>query len=47
MLCREYDQKLCEKYKGPKDVKLAFHTRKEFLAYLKKNRKEFYGFYEK
>ena len=47
MLCREYDQKKCENYKIQKELKCAFHTKEEFLSYLKKRRKEFYGFYEK
>ena len=47
MLCREYCQKICEKHRPAKDEKRAFHTREELLAYLKKKRLPFYGFYEK
>ena len=46
MLCREYSQKLCENYK-PQDEKHVFRTRGEFMAYLKKTRKKFFGFYER
>ncbi len=47
MLCREYEQEKCENYKTPTDVKYEFHTREELLAYLKKKRLPFFGFYEK
>ncbi len=47
MLCREYDQKKCEHYKPSKQEKIAFHTKKQLLSYLKKRKKQFYGFYER
>ena len=46
MLCREYSQKVCEHNKKAKDEKHSFHTRKDLIAYLNKNKKQFYGFYE-
>ena len=46
MLCREYSQKICERHDSTKDEKYAFHSRKELLSYLKKNKKRFFGFYE-
>ena len=46
MLCREYSQKKCENYKPAKDEKHSFHTRNDLILYLKKKKKQFYGFYE-
>jgi Fe-S-cluster containining protein len=47
MLCREYIPKKCEKYEKSRDEKHSFHTREQFLAYLKKKKYPFFGFYEK
>lgn len=45
MLCREYKQETCEKEDKTKDEKYAFHTKKQLIDYLKKHKKQFYGFY--
>ncbi|MFA6089326.1 MAG: YkgJ family cysteine cluster protein [Candidatus Woesearchaeota archaeon] len=46
MVCREYTQKKCEKDNLIKDEVMSFHSVKEFVDYLKANKKRFYGFYE-
>lgn len=45
LLCREYSQKSCEKYKPSQAVEL-FNSQKSLLAYLKRKRRSFFGFYE-
>lgn len=46
MLCREYDQKKCEKDNFTKDEKKAFHTPAELISYMKSKKKKFFGFYQ-
>ena len=45
LLCREYSQKYCEKNRSSQAVEL-FSSQKTLLAYLRKKRKSFFGFYE-
>lgn len=45
LLCREYDQKTCEKNNPVSEVVELFRTKKELLNYLRRKRKSFFGFY--
>lgn len=46
LLCREYSQKKCERNNPVSEVVQLFHNQNDLLAYLRKKRKSFFGFYE-